>query len=378
MSLYNILAIVVDFQLGKKITPEAVTRIEKAIEGSVNLTNAAEYHGVAPFFYDFICRNKLNVPTSFKRELQSLSLRHRHAAATREKIITDIIDCLNNAKIEVILLKGIALAYTIYPHPKYRPMRDIDILVSDSKLALAKSALTKIGFVFDSHYDSVYMGDMHHLPNAVKKEEGLSISLELHHQIYSRDTTLKKVFEQVRDHAQPMSVNTKCESYMLDHITMLDHLCRHSFGPANEVRLIHQFDIISYTQFFYDEIPWKELHAKHPFIINTLRCLHYSIFLPKNIKQEIGAPVIKMPDGVGKSLLPYSLILTKNKALLARIKKMFFPSAWWMHVNYNVPPEKSLFWCYLFRHPKRVIWDLVVRMYQATGKRKQGNSYEYR
>lgn len=47
--------------------------------------------------------------------------------------------------IPVVLLKGAALAWTVYPHPALRPMGDIDVLVPEGRLGAAKARLLEKG-----------------------------------------------------------------------------------------------------------------------------------------------------------------------------------------------------------------------------------------
>ena len=377
MNTYQVLANAIDFQLGKKFLSTELTQIQQVIVDHADLADAAEYHGVAPFFYDFIVQHKLTVPVNFYRQIQSLMIRHKLAASAREKIITQVITVFQKNKIDLILLKGISLAYSIYPHPQYRPMRDIDILISETQLPVARLLLIKNGFVFDEAHPSIFMRGMHHLPNAIKRQEGLDISLEVHHQIYSRDNAVRQSYPQARVTAQRQALNDSCETLTLDHVSMLTHLCHHSFGPADEVRLIHQFDIVNYARKFSTEIPWEELNAKHPFITNTIRCLHYSLTLPPQITERINMPERTLIDDVGKALMPYTKLFNNNLSFSSQVKAVFFPSVWWMHVNYSIPPENSLFWCYVFHHPKRVIKDVLIRINHAIGNKVKGVNNEY-
>lgn len=366
MNLYKILTSAVDFQLGKKFSSTELLSIKQGIYNHTDIADAAEYHGVAPFFYHFIREHSIDVPAKTKRQLLSLTIRHRHAADIRGQIISEVLSCFKKNNIELILLKGIALAYTIYAHPQFRPMRDIDVLVSESSLAAAKSALMDMGFMFDDAHPSIYMGKMHHLPNAVRREAGLDISVELHHQVYSRDNPVSLGFEKARSTARPINIDLKHMAFTLDHTSMLNHLCRHTFGPADEVRIIHQFDILKYAQTFTNEINWSKLHNEYSFIVNTIRCLYFSLALPAQVKEKIDIPQTPGPRGVGRSLLPYSKILATHQTLIPRTAALFLPSDWWMHVIYNIPPEKTLLWCYFFQHPKRLVRDLMLRIYYAT------------
>ncbi len=361
---YQLLAKSVDYQLGNTIQASVLDEIQITCREPTSLVKQAEVHGVAPFLYQFFKHYNIELPDEIKRQLQSLTLRHKFAAQARRKALREIITVFNDRGIGLVLLKGAALAVMIYDKPAHRPMRDIDILISTADQQRAKDTLEELGFTFDKSHQSIYMGDIHHLPNAIKHVDGLKVSLELHHQVYSRDVQGSQTFEQIIANAQNIELDGK-HALTLDHLSMLNHLCRHTFSLGGQVRLIHQYDIVKYAQTYINEIPWQNLYTEYPFIINTLRCLHYSIFLPEQVKVKINIPAAQNIQGIGQAMLPYTQIIRKHKSFKKRIKALFTPSPWWMHVNYNIEPGQSLLWCYIFTHPKRVIVDISNRLLQA-------------
>ncbi len=372
MNDYQVLAKAIDYQLGKDFSAAQLAEIQAGINQSRSLVEQAEVHGVAPFFYQFSKQNKLELTEHIKRQLQALTLRHKLAAQTRNNVLALVVKEFEQQKIGLVLLKGAALAHMIYSQPGNRPMRDIDILIRKSDQDEAKTILEDLNFVFDQSYPSIYMGDIHHLPNAIKVIDGMKVSLEVHDEIYSRDVEGNQKFEQIIDAAQIIKINENMQALTLDHFSMLNHLCRHTFSISAEVRLIHQHDIVKYIETYFDDLDWQRLHKDYPFIINTIRCLYYSIYLPQRLKEKISPSRGKKIDGVGQAMLPYTHILKRDKAWFKRIKMLFRPSPWWMHVNYNVAPEKSLLWCYLFYHPSKVISDITSRLLYAC-KNKLGN-----
>jgi hypothetical protein len=60
------------------------------------------------------------------------------------------VRALRAAGIEVVLLKGAALAATIYPHLGVRPFSDVDLLVRPADFARAGAALTTLGWTSSS------------------------------------------------------------------------------------------------------------------------------------------------------------------------------------------------------------------------------------
>jgi len=62
------------------------------------------------------------------------------------QVLADILTCYQAAGIDVLVLKGAALAHLVYPQPVLRPMRDIDILVRAEDVYRAYARLPEIGF----------------------------------------------------------------------------------------------------------------------------------------------------------------------------------------------------------------------------------------
>ncbi len=77
--------------------------------------------------------------------------RSDHAAATiqaerRAAVLAEAVAALGQAGIEVLLLKGVAYAGTLYVEAALRPMSDIDLLVSGTRYTAAIEALGRLGY----------------------------------------------------------------------------------------------------------------------------------------------------------------------------------------------------------------------------------------
>src|SRR6202000_432627 len=68
-----------------------------------------------------------------------------------------VIDALNSADIQALLLKGAALVETAYPNPAEREMLDIDVLVPEARMAEATATLSALGYQpnLDSEADAI-------------------------------------------------------------------------------------------------------------------------------------------------------------------------------------------------------------------------------
>ena len=83
-------------------------------------------------------------------EAASALKRAYYVAAARHAVLSaslgTALRALKTAKIETMVLKGAALAETVYPSPACRPMTDVDLLVRPEDLRAADRALAGLGY----------------------------------------------------------------------------------------------------------------------------------------------------------------------------------------------------------------------------------------
>jgi len=109
------------------------------------LVDAAEDHGVAPLLWQAL-------ESTRGRGLQvrdALAYRVRAAATADVFVQRDIqvvLAALATAGVRGLVIKGSALAYTVYLHPWLRPRTDTDLLVSYGEVPAAIQALERCGY----------------------------------------------------------------------------------------------------------------------------------------------------------------------------------------------------------------------------------------
>src|SRR5262249_27491401 len=64
-----------------------------------------------------------------------------------------VLDALAGAGVETILLKGSALAYSLYSAPEARPRYDTDLLLRHDQLDLLRHTMTHLGYRAPLHCD---------------------------------------------------------------------------------------------------------------------------------------------------------------------------------------------------------------------------------
>jgi len=100
--------------------------------------------------------------------------------ACLEPSLQTVLRTLHSLGIEPIVLKGAALAYTVYPRPYLRTMGDVDLLLSEEEAVRAAEGLKGAGF-FSVDNEA---GVGHHLPP--RRAARWRLRIELHHHLLPR------------------------------------------------------------------------------------------------------------------------------------------------------------------------------------------------
>ena len=329
------------------------------------LAQRAERHGMAPLLYHHLKQLNVAIPDRTALQLKSLVLRHQRATKIRTKELMEVLQTLATNDIPVIVLKGAALAYALYPTPELRPMSDIDILVDEHKCQHAQRLLTSLGYGGANMYRPGAKFDHHHMAIAKKHIDGLTISVEVHRDALSPDAIGSLTIDSLSSLPTAYTIEN-IQARHFGHIDMLLHLCRHLTEPADETRLISIVDVYAFAEKYFVEIDWRNIKGQHSFIHNALRCLHAVSPLPVKLQ-----PVLSPPENPATAIAGFgvptlssvSWNATRPRQNLRRIFLILHPPQWWLHLYYNVEPErKSVLTIRWIEHPLRIIYWLALRV----------------
>jgi len=103
-------------------------------------------HGVAPLVYA-----AARVP-----QLRNDAIRAAAIEPLRAEDLREVLAALRSRGIDVLLMKGSALAYEIYAAPEQRPRGDTDLLIAESSIDRVREAFAALGF-----NEAVTSGDEH-------------------------------------------------------------------------------------------------------------------------------------------------------------------------------------------------------------------------
>jgi hypothetical protein len=101
--------------------------------------------------------------------------------AVRERELQRLIEAFSSAGIEMLLLKGAGLAYTVYRSPHLRPRADLDVLIRPERLADADRLLAAQGWTRAAEPDTMLAAAQRHYRRSCPS--GLTEQLDLHWRI---------------------------------------------------------------------------------------------------------------------------------------------------------------------------------------------------
>ncbi len=154
---------------------------------------------------------------------------HAHAAdhLRRRQALGAILGAFAREGVPVAALKGAALAELVYPHPAYRPMSDLDLLVRRANLDAAETILRGLGYAPDDSAtrSAEWYRDQHlHLVPYVPRDG--SHAVELHHHIVRAPTAARVPIDELWRHARPVRLAAQ-PALVFAPEDLLLHVCLH-------------------------------------------------------------------------------------------------------------------------------------------------------
>jgi len=316
----------------------------KTVTNWPDLIKQAERNGLGPLVYTHLKAAEVSFPKDAFRELQGLYLRHQHANRVRGQVLAQILDAYRNAGIEVLVLKGAALAHISYPQPGLRPMRDIDLLVRKSQMWQAQSVLEELGFNAPQRFPGKEAH--HHLAVAGKQVEGFQVSVEVHHNLFLERIKQSMSFEELSTDPLPFTLPSGIQARTLGYEDMLWHICLHIAQISQSFRLIWVVDVVGFAEKFVTEIDWRRVKQDYPRVIEIRTLCHHITPLSDTLQQQAGIKPGRPPNDIGKEFAGwprYPLkMMRRSKGYSQIVRDTLFPPEWWLCLYHGVAPGHGL------------------------------------
>jgi hypothetical protein len=214
--------------------------------------------------------------------------------------LKQILKSFSEAQIETILLKGVALAETVYPDIALRPFGDIDLLIHKNDLYKLKPKLLQFGYELLESPDKAI--------KFIKKD---GISLDIHwHLVYSPYSKYIDIDEFWKN---TLTINMEgINAFVLSPENLLIHLCLHA-SIHNYPQLLCLVDISEVIRHYGETLNW-ELFLEKALRYKICTPMYYSLAHTKELFDT------SIPDFVLDSLSLYNASSFDDKifdALLA-------------------------------------------------------------
>jgi hypothetical protein len=165
----------------------------------------AEHHGVLPLLHHvFHLRppQDLGWPTAVLEACREKAIAHTMWEMQHQHLLGHVLNALSAAGIKPVLIKGVVLAYTLYPSPAVRTRADTDLIVSPQDRFRAAEILKANGFVSEQSVSAEFAS---YEASFVQRAGGFSHMLDLHWRIhYSQLQSRLLPYENLLQRARPL------------------------------------------------------------------------------------------------------------------------------------------------------------------------------
>ncbi len=341
------------------------------------LAEEAEGHGLSPLVYHHLRQWEPQIlPDSERIKLQLLYLRHRHSNRIRMDVLYEILQACQEETIDVLVLKGGALCHLLYSEPALRPMRDLDLLVKPKDAERAQRLLVRKGFVAPlPRFGTRWL--LHHLPEARKEQEGLSMTVEIHYNVFGRTHSVSMTRDDIQRPLLAFSVKD-LTAFTLGYEDMLWHLCHHLVTTGEPLRLISVSDIIGFAERFVEEIDWPLIRKQYPFVINTLAMVGLLNQPTEELRQRSGLNDSNRLRDVGVNYKGWpsktiSAAWKQPNGFRQLVVDSFSAPDWWLRLHYGLSDRQSIPFCRYVSHPLHLGKLALQRTWRSLERLNQTN-----
>ena len=174
-------------EVAKAIAGTAKVRFDLAAADVEPWLELVERHGVTELVASSHAR--LEFPPETDHAIRAELRKRSRNAAVREVLqqseLMELLGAIGEARIDVLLLKGAALAHTLYPSPHLRPRGDTDLLVDSGDLDALHDVLLAAGYEA-LRTDGVPAAQIRERPYLKKGPAGMRHTIDLHWALANR------------------------------------------------------------------------------------------------------------------------------------------------------------------------------------------------
>ena len=164
------------------------------------LRRRAGLHGVEALLHSHL--NSTAWPASLRQALRSVAVQQAMWELRHQQLLAQTLASLHSVGIEPVLIKGTALAYSLYSNPVLRTRGDTDLIIQASDKQRAHNALLAMGYERHLGVSGEFVS---YQASYTKVADGGSHTLDLHWKINNSEL-LSKLFtyDELRASAEPL------------------------------------------------------------------------------------------------------------------------------------------------------------------------------
>lgn len=317
----------------------------------------AEIHGMSPLLWHHLRDVQAQIPAETARTLRGLYLRHRLNNQIHLRVLLEMLGILRQENIQPVVLKGLALAHTLYPDPALRPISDLDLLFKQDEVLPALRLLADAGFEMKLPTSKRIAKS---IVVTAPPRDGIRVSIEAHH------------YDPRGHDDEFIGFDSPPEAVRLDEGTFLApppfetllylsrHLGRHLLETTAErpLQLKWTADIISLVERHAASLDWEALRQTHPELLTRLELFYSLTPISQTLSGILPIRPISPPADCNQypSGWPHHKISQWKRFGFWRFLRQTFspPSVWWLRLTYGIE-ERSAFWYGRVVYPLQVI-----------------------
>ena len=320
-----------------KIPEDKLNKVKDIISLPLNweeVLKSALWHHIAPLLYHNLkdIQGSHFIPQEIMDQLRKAYYGNLVRNMNIYAELKRILDVFRENGIKVIVLKGAALAETVYANIGLRQMNDIDLLVREQGLDRAEELMAELGYISYEGYQFKYRHrrNYHHLAPFYNPEN--LIKIEVHHDIIPPGNPFHIDIQKLWDRAQHIIIED-VKTLALFPEDLLIHLCLHlSYSEPFKREISKLVDISQVVSFYGDRINWdfvirEAYEGKFTFFI------YYPLYLAREVLDVKIEEKILNAFKTGYNLKPFEerlLMLPAKKNFLLRDESSSIFPKWFL------------------------------------------------
>ncbi|MCK5305914.1 MAG: nucleotidyltransferase family protein [Candidatus Omnitrophica bacterium] len=364
------------------IDKDAVRKVKKILSPELNWAyffDLVKSEGVTPLAYKSLSgidQAKAIVPKDIWKKMENCYYSVAASNTLLYQKLTGILTSFNETGVKVIVLKGAALAASIYGNAALRAMTDIDLLVKKEELPFVDTGLKCLGYSSaDRSVEDIDISSVSYLTtldyrNPAKNSPPLHIHYHFVNSTIPTHSYIDKIkIEKIWQEAEETEIGGVKTLVMSPH-HLLIHLAEHSLRVLHSLnKLSYLCDINETVNFYGERLDWSKL-VSHSFEFNLNRLVYFSLYftakflntaIPQKVLSALKPSRLSWEEKIFVKLaaenkrfpgLSYLLHLAMNEGLWAKarfILRTFFPPRHILAQRYYIPESKLNCFHYLYR-----------------------------